>query len=84
MTTRPAVSWPSDGMLALLAWVLVDEARTRRLRSLLVLVLPVVVIVAVGLAVVVYLSPLAGTAIGGGLSVPAVTVALHRRRTRTR
>jgi hypothetical protein len=80
MTAGPATPWPRDGVLALLAWVLVDDARTRRLRSLLVLVLPAAVTITLGLAVVAYISPLAATALGGGLTIPSVTVAWRHRR----
>lgn len=64
----------------LLAWVLDDEARTRRLRSVLYVVLPVAVIMVLALAVVMVFSPMTGGLIGGGLGVPAALAAVRRLR----
>jgi hypothetical protein len=67
----------------LLPWVLDDAARTRRFCVLLALVLPALVLVAVSLAVVAFLSPLAGATLGGllgVLSAPAAAAAYRRRR----
>lgn len=66
---------------SLIAWILDDEGRTRRLRSVLYLTAPVVVIVVLALTVVVMLSPLAGAAISGLLGVPSVVVIRRWRRT---
>jgi hypothetical protein len=74
---------PPSQPQGLLAWVLDDAARTRRLCLILALLLTALVLMAASLAVVVFLSPLAGVALGGGLGMlgaPAATAAYRRRR----
>jgi len=74
---------PPSQPQGLLPWVLDDAARTRRLCLMLALVLSAPVLVAVSLAIVVLLSPLAGVALGGSLGVlgaPAAASAYRRRR----
>jgi amino acid transporter len=68
----------------LLPWVLDDAARTRRLCLILALVLSGVVLIALSLVVVAFLSPLAGAALSGGLGVfsAPIVAAYHRRRGR--
>jgi TRAP-type mannitol/chloroaromatic compound transport system permease large subunit len=77
VTVMATTSRRPDGLLA---WVLEDEARTRRLRSVLYVMVPVVVIVVLALAVVMVFAPMAGGLIGGGLGVPAALAAARRQR----
>jgi hypothetical protein len=73
----------------LLPWVLDDAGRTRRLCLMLALVLPALVLVVVSLAVMVFLSPLAGIALRSGLGLgmlgaPAATAAYRWRQRRVK
>jgi len=70
------------GVLAWLAYVLDDEARTKRLRSVLYLVLPAGVLVVVALAALLLLSPTAAAMVGGGISLPAGIAAVRETRRR--
>jgi hypothetical protein len=79
VTVMAASPGRPDGLLA---WVLDDEGRTRRLRSVLYAVGPLVVLVVLALAIVMMFSPVAAGLIGGGLGVPAALAATRRQRQR--